>query len=88
MAADKTPAFARTSNYPNYPDPSEDDTAAQEGMYIVDVFAHEAFKAIYPVKAEKATVDDPVDLNALAAECYQAAQAMINARNNYLTQEV
>lgn len=86
MAVDKTPAYPRTGsqNLVN----EEYNTLPQEGMYIVDVFAAEAFKSIYPTKAAKATVEDPVNFTALATECYTAATAMIAARNAYLNPDI
>ena len=81
MAADITPAYPRTGYDGGAP---EFDTAPQVGMMIADVFAIEAFKAIYPTKAAVATVDDPVDFDALATECYEVAKKMIDARNVYL----
>ncbi len=63
---------------------TEYNTLPQEGMMIADVFAIEAFKALYPVKAAVATVDDPVDFDALATECYEVAKKMFDARNVYL----
>ena len=81
MAADTTPAYPRTGY--NDSNPSFD-TSPQEGMMIADVFAKQAFDSIYPVKAAKATVEDPVDYDALATECYLVAKAMIVARNAYI----
>lgn len=82
MAADVTPAFSRTGSenliHVEY------NTLPQEGMMIADVFAIEAFKAIYPFKASEATVDDPVNFDALATECYEVAKKMITARNAYI----
>lgn len=82
MAADLTKAFPRTGseNLIN----REYNTLPQDGMMIADVFAIEAFKAIYPTRAAVATVDDPVNFDTLTTECYEVAKKMITARNAYI----
>ncbi len=82
MAADLTKAFPRTGseNLIN----TEYNTLPQEGMMIADVFAIEAFKALYPPKQAVATVDDPVNFDTLVTECYEVAKKMITARNAYI----